>query len=98
MLRRFIRRCVYGSCLVEVCIGRLQIVFLRNGFRVAEPVADDVNRETGSEIGLSGCPQIVEKFRPRLNSRPIDHFSKLLPQVHPPPETPFRRLSGTTRS
>ena len=65
VLRRILRRPCTGFCaasrrtevrLGEVVVGRLVVVLPRDVFTVAQPVADDVGRETLGQFGLTRTP------------------------------------------
>ncbi|MGD0461922.1 MAG: hypothetical protein ABSB74_05495 [Tepidisphaeraceae bacterium] len=67
--------------LFKVGIGDLQIVLLRHGPAVADPLANDVQRIALGKLRLPAGAQIVKQLRPRLQSGLADDPVKLRPQV-----------------
>lgn len=80
-----------NGCL-EVAVRRLQIMTCGDSLRVAQPIANDVQREPASQVGLSRRPQVVEDLRPRLVAGLLDQFQELPAEVQAAPEAPFCSL------
>jgi len=57
---------------VEMCVGHLQVMILCNRPTVAQPCTHDVARKLLGEFGLPRRSKIVEQFRPRLHTSPLD--------------------------
>ncbi|MGD0542222.1 MAG: hypothetical protein ABSB33_11955 [Tepidisphaeraceae bacterium] len=83
MLRLILRRAHgrFAGRGREVCIGDLQVVFLRHGPAVADPLTDDVQRVLFGKLCLPGASQIVPQFRPGRHARLVDDALQLRPQI-----------------
>lgn len=78
ILQRFFRHA--GSPL-EVLAGDLQVVLPGNRLRIADPTANSLQWELFRQFRLASRSQILEHFRPRLQSSPTNDFVKLGSQI-----------------
>jgi hypothetical protein len=65
LLRLKMRPLCAGFCAAPgrsfvVLFSHGQVMLSSNRGRVADPIANDVNRIRGRQFGLPGCPQVVE--------------------------------------
>ncbi|MGA2582573.1 MAG: hypothetical protein ABSG31_04785 [Tepidisphaeraceae bacterium] len=74
MLRRFLRLC-------EMLIGNLQVMVLCDFQTVADPLANNVCGELLAQFRLASRPQVVERLRPRDQSRLADDAMQLRSQI-----------------
>ncbi len=89
LLRRILRRLGPGRLtaadrLGEVLVGQLQVVLRRYRLAVADPTADNVQRELLSQLSFSRTAEVLERIRPGLQPSPADdpvsrRFLPLLP-------------------
>mgnify|MGYP004272100229 CR=1 FL=1 len=56
--------------LLIVVVGHLQIMHLGNQRRVADPFADDMQREASRQFGLAAGAQIVKQLQARVSRQP----------------------------
>jgi len=63
----------------KVLIGGLQIVLARDGFGVAEPIANDVRGKAVHQLGLPRCSEIVEQPLPSAKGprQPCEGFARI---------------------
>jgi len=66
---------------LEVGFRHLQIVLLRDQGAIADPTANDVQRERRGEFGFPARPVVLKQFRPRFDAGPSNNALQLRPQV-----------------
>lgn len=65
----------------EMLAGDLQVVLLSSCLRIADPLADGLQRKLFGQFGLARRSQVLEHFRPRLQASPADNAVQLRPQI-----------------
>ena len=89
-VRRVAAGCCAGFCaalggvldgLLIVVVRHLQIMLVGDQRRVADPFADDMQREASRQFGLAAGTQIVKQFWPGFHASPRDDPQELGSQV-----------------
>ncbi len=82
LLHRFLQRFFRDAgSPFEMLAGDLQVMLLGNRLRIADPLADGLQRELFGQFGLARRSQVLEHFRPRLQASPADYPVQLRPQI-----------------